>query len=798
MPWLLPLVGLLLLPPAVLAQADLSGRIVDRASGAGIAGATVQVEGTRRSTVTNDDGAFVLHVDRLPATLVVRRISFVTARPRVLRAEAVEIALDRAELTLEAFDVSGEDPAVRLMRRVIEARQRRKAALTAYGADAYTRYVIRNDTGIVALVESESNVFWRREGGLREIVRARRQTENLPLRGLLPAADNVLDLSAEEVELAGFHFVGLTNAEALGTYRFRITGQRVLDGQRVYDLDVAPRDPLSVAFAGTIAVLDSAAAIIEADLRPGPAFRFPPPIQRYEARLRQTFGAFGDAWLPAGYRANTDVEVGMAGMLRFPAFRIEQISRLSDYRVGEGGPDSLFAKRRTAVADTAARHRTPTRGVPLTLEEQAAYATVDSSATLQRAFKPTGPLARFVRIRVRAGDDTLAGSGGRGGPHFAPEPRLWYNRVEGFHLGAALAAQGARGGLRLEGGYETETKRGAYDARLALGPSARRLELAYGEATVPIAPSYLQSRALNGVGALLGNGDAFDYTHRRRAELGISTDQIARRRRRPLGRVGLLVRAEHHTAPAATADFALKGRAESRPNPAFAPLDLRTVEVQVGFGGGAAGHHRQQRPPRRGGAGPARGRGHGGIHAPGRHRRPARAHAGAAAALSGGARSAGRRAGAGGRCRARALRAGGAGAEPRHAVWQPAHRAQRRGARAAHRPGLRRRLCRAQLPHARVGAPGPHRPRQPRLQLPAHRGRRRHRRRAAHPAAAVDHAARSGRERFGPLRALPHRRQRPPRQARLHPRHRPGPAVLRRGDARCWSMDDRPSSPGAL
>ncbi len=397
----------------------------------------------------------------------------------------------------------------------------------------------------------------------------------------------MLDLSAEEVELAGFHFVGLTNAEALGTYRFRITGQRVLDGQRVYDLDVAPRDPLSVAFAGTIAVLDSAAAIIEADLRPGPAFRFPPPIQRYEARLRQTFGAFGDAWLPAGYRANTDVEVGMAGMLRFPAFRIEQISRLSDYRVGEGGPDSLFAKRRTAVADTAARHRTPTRGVPLTLEEQAAYATVDSSATLQRAFKPTGPLARFVRIRVRAGDDTLAGSGGRGGPHFAPEPRLWYNRVEGFHLGAALAAQGARGGLRLEGGYETETKRGAYDARLALGPSARRLELAYGEATVPIAPSYLQSRALNGVGALLGNGDAFDYTHRRRAELGISTDQIARRRRRPLGRVGLLVRAEHHTAPAATADFALKGRAESRPNPAFAPLDLRTVEVQVGFGGGA-------------------------------------------------------------------------------------------------------------------------------------------------------------------------------------------------------------------
>jgi hypothetical protein len=558
---------------------EVAGRVLDAESGAGIAGATVQVEGTRRATVTNDEGAFVLPVDRLPATLVVRRIAYRTARPRVTGTGAVEVRLERAELELAAFDVTGEDPAVRLMRRVIEARGRRRAALAAYHADAYTRYVVRNDTGIVAIAESESDVFWRREGGLREVVRARRQTANLPLRGVLPAADDVLDLSAEEIEVAGFRFIGLTNARALDTYRFRITGQRALDGQRVYDLDVAPRDPLSVAFSGTIAVLDSVAAIVEADLRPGPAFRFPPPINRYETRLRQTFGAFDDTWLPASYRADTHVEVGMGAALRFPAFRIEQVSRLSDYRIGEAGPDSLFARRRVAVADSAAATRTPARGVPLTLEEQAAYASVDSSDTIQKAFRPRGPLARFIRINMRAGEDTVASTGGGRGAALSFTPRLWVNRVEGVHVGLRVGAGPARARLTLEGGYETQTERIAYDGRLALGRARGRVEVAYGEATVPIAPSYLQTRAINGVAMLLGGGDLFDYTRRQRAELRLSTERM-----RPLRGIALAVRAEHHTAPVAAATFALRGEADARPNAAFPGTDLRSVTVEARLG----------------------------------------------------------------------------------------------------------------------------------------------------------------------------------------------------------------------
>ncbi len=593
-------------PASTTAGTDVTGTVVDAVDGAPVGRASVRVEGTSRLAVTNDDGAFVLRVERLPATLAVRRIGYQTARVRVADgAQAVAVRLDRAEIELAGIEVTGEDPARRLLRRMIAARQQQDATLRAVRADAYTRFVARNDTGIVALAESETQVYWRRgarseAGSLREVLRAQRTSANLPMRGALPAADGVVDLSAPEIEIAGFRFVGLTNARALDVYRVSIAGVRAVDGERVVDLDVSPRDPLSVAFTGRVAVLERSATLAEADLRPGPAFRFARPIDRYDLRLRQTFvaigattaasetGATGEATaaLPADLRLDIDVRVSLGAAMRFPPFRIEQVSRLTDYVLGERGPDSLFAasEGRVAVPDSAALRATPARGVPLTEAEAVAVARIDSTQSLAAAFRPTGPLARFVKIRVGVGNDS-DGPGRARGLDAGLAPRLWVSRAEGMFLGVAPRLAGARAGLTGLVGYETAARRMSAEAALRLGragvsrrrPRVVRVVIGGGVSTVPIDGSAVETRATNGVEALLGRGEAFDYTRRTRGEVGF--EQQTRR-----STVRLSALAERHDPVAVAFDRALVGRAETRANPLAETVRLRSLRADVRVG----------------------------------------------------------------------------------------------------------------------------------------------------------------------------------------------------------------------
>ncbi len=580
----------------------------DGVDGNALARATVVVEGTSRIAVTNDDGAFVLRVDRLPATLVVRRIGYRTARVRAdASSAALDVAMERAEIELAGIEVTGEDPARRLLRRMIEARRQQDATLRAVRADAYTRFVARNDTGIVALAESETRVYWRRAPGKaserREVLRAQRTTANLAVRSALPAADGIVDLASPEIEIAGFRFVGLTNADALDVYRASIVGVRAVDGERVIELDVSPRDPLAVAFTGRVAVLERSATLVEADLRPGPAFRFARPIDRYDLRLRQTFVAIatesgsasggtadgGTVALPADLRLDADVRVGFGAAIQFPPFRIEQVSRLTDYVLGDGGPDSLFAGRRTArvaVADSAALRTEPTRGVPLTDAEATAVAAIDSTQTLDRAFRPTGPFARFVRVRAQRGDQSVtAGGGGRRRFDTGLAPRAWFSRSEGAFIGAAPSVETARGALTGIVGYETAARRMSADGTLRLGragvsrrtPVATRLLVRGGVATVPIDGSAVETRATNAVQALLGRGEAFDYTRRARIEIG--AERETRR-----GTVGLAVVAENHDAVAVLSDFHIRGRAETRPNPVPLDREIRSFRLDLARG----------------------------------------------------------------------------------------------------------------------------------------------------------------------------------------------------------------------
>lgn len=599
------------------AQPVVRGTVVDAATGETLPSATVQVDGTYRGTITNPEGRFSLRVDSLPVTLRVRYISYETTVQTVEQADRpVEIALTPASVQMDEVVVTGDDFAENIMQKVIDRKQTWWDSLQTYRVEAYNRVTVRNDTGIVSIIESQTAAFWDRERGTREVVRAQRKTANLGLDGALPAAQLVTNLYDDNISIGGHELVGVTHPDAVDRYAFTLDSVRVLDGQRVYDIRVEPASRLASAFSGRVAVLDSAYALLEVDLKPGRSFLFPPPIRGFDVRMQQQFSNFGGRfWLPVDFRTQFGLDVAFGPVLRFPTIRVDQVSRLSDYRVNIPLPDTLYASRSTLIQDStraasAGVEPLPPndvgsdgRSVPLSEAEADAYATIDSTQTLGKAFQPSGLLARFVdfseddestSVSIGSGSTSNASSGesdGSGGGFdwdLSVAPEVAYSRVEEAHLGLTPSLDlGHR--LSVEGTLAFNTGpsdawRWAYggSGRMVLGEKRRTaVDASYRYGIAPRYDSALYPRLVASTYTLGGGDDYLDYLGSERVEVRL----LRRMPRRGL-LVGIGIREAYVDPVAKTTDFDIFGtRAAFRPNPVVAESHIRSVSASATWSG---------------------------------------------------------------------------------------------------------------------------------------------------------------------------------------------------------------------
>jgi hypothetical protein len=417
----------------------------------------------------------------------------------------------------------------------------------------------------------------------------------------IPAAGSIENLYADDVPLFGHELVGITHPDAVDRYAFTLDSVRARDGQRVYDIRVEPDRRTMVGFRGQISVLDSAYAVIDARLEPSRAVRFPPGLDLRDVEIRQQFAQFdGPFWLPVDYQARFELKVSLGALLEVPAIRLRQVSRLTGYAVNAATPDSLFDAGATVRVDSAAVARLDSLGagslradttalegtVALSEDEQEAYATIDSTQTLDKAFEPTGPLASLAE----AGD----GAGGPSTPDWlALTPQLWFNRVEGGRLGGGVGVDLGR--LRLEGrsAYATaapEPYNWAYgaSAELSLGADAAwTLAATYDR---EVRPRYTTNafrddvsgwaRFENTVIALTADGDNYDYygTERWRGRLTRRIDALD-------VSVTLQVTGEDIDPVAKQTDYDLFASDERlRPNALVPEAQLRSVGGRVTWG----------------------------------------------------------------------------------------------------------------------------------------------------------------------------------------------------------------------
>ena len=581
--------------PAAHAQPWLvRGTVTDAATGQPLPAATVQLAGTYRGTIANDEGEYSLKVQQLPATLKVSYIGYVS-QERVLTApaEQIDFALTPVPLLFDPIVVTAEISAEGIMRQVIRRKQEWRPSLASYQAQAYARRVLEKEEGIVSIGELASEIYWERERGLREVVKSRRVTQNLDAQeAYFSALEGFTNFYDDDIPFISHTLIGPTHPDALKHYHFRLIGQRYLDDKVVFDISVEPKNKLQAAFVGRVAVLDEDFALLEVELAPSratTASAIPLPlIEHMDFAYQQQFRGFaGGVWLPVDYRASMAIKIGMVG-LHFPAIKYNVVTRLSDYQVNVDMPDSLYASEEVlrvdslAVAQDSSFARLADK-VPLSAREQAAYATIDSTMQFERAFQPTGFLARFLveeeAVQVKEETEEQAGSS-RWLGQIGLKPALRYDRVGGAHLGL----EGNRslfGGLEAGGstGYNVGLERWSYQGRAGWQRSVGRVALEYGREPVPRTPSDSYPLLFNSGQSLLGLDDYFDYywNERLRGRLHFSLP----------GRIGLQVGFNHeeHSSLQETTAFSLLNRDwKPRPNPAIEEGRLRSVEVGFEWG----------------------------------------------------------------------------------------------------------------------------------------------------------------------------------------------------------------------
>lgn len=570
------------------AQKVIRGVVADAESQMPLPQASVQIVGTYEGTISNMEGEYVLAVKHVPCVV---RFSYIGYESFEMEIEAhtperQDVDLNAVPLEMDELVVTAEDMGPNIMRKVIAQKKTWWDDLETFRVRAYSRFTYRNETQIVGMAESLSDAYWTQKGGWREVVKDKRETKNINWDFALPAAAAV-NLYDDEVEFGGHNLLGVTHPNALSHYDFRLNGRRFLDHQVIYDIEVRPKSKLTSAFVGQVSVLDSVFAMVEAELKPNRAFIFPPPIRSLGITLRQQFSNTGGAfWLPIGYQSEVDLQIGIVG-LEFPMIKAQRVSRISDYQINVSIPDSLYAQDRIQVDSVSvARDSLMEKDgvvVPLSVAEQIAFEEIDSTMTLEKVFKPKGFLARFINTEGNGrnnDDDTEKRIGA-----FKLRPEVWYNRVDGGHLGVVVGVGEKRDvwSFALSGAYNLSSKRWSFSGegtRRLGNPKSGFLSVAGFRGTDMRYPSRLYDRFATSSQQFFGAEDYFDFYWREGGQARVGYDF-----RRPEVSLSGGINAERHLSVQKATDWSLWGKEVQRMNPVIQEGDLRSLAVKAVLSG---------------------------------------------------------------------------------------------------------------------------------------------------------------------------------------------------------------------
>ncbi len=568
---LLTIVGLCFMGAGDAYAATVNGLVTGLDTGQPLAAATIRVEGTGRTTLTNDAGVFSLRLD--PGAYRIR-ISHVAHNSQwidlVLGSAdtSVAAALERAIIVVSGIGVTEYfyDEAQEIILQAIARKEHVLSMIKKYEFEAYTKLVVRDtskaDSSSVFLVaESQVSGVWEHPDRYAETILSRRQTANIEAEGNLMSIGEVLNFNKNRIDFFGYSVSSPVARDALKHYNYYMIDTLARDDMVIYRLGIEPKDPSQPLFVGTIDIVDSVYAVVGVDVGPSEGFDWQIVSELHYSMQYSRFEE--EYWMP--------VEVkfyGIASVPLFGTFTFDYLAAPHNYHFDPVFNDEAFDYLLTvdpAADDYDSVSWQAGQTIPLTDLEERGYVYRDSLANVA----PSVP-KRMLRIARGLLVHSIFN------PSF-----FHFNRVEGPYLGQTKYAYLGKGAsVYLQAGYAFDAERFQHlvhwNQRLW---DRRRLDLAINHHHLISPRPTLISPGYNPtVGALFNMTDPLDYY--REEGFGIA---LGGNLARPL-RLSLDYNDEQHYSESINSDYSFfRDTKGSRLNPAIDEGHLRSISASLTY-----------------------------------------------------------------------------------------------------------------------------------------------------------------------------------------------------------------------
>lgn len=400
------LAALFLFPLLVFAQ--ISGKVLDE-NGEALAFASVYVRNTTNGTTTNADGEYRLMLARGDYELVFQYIGYKQRVESVSLGDKpvrLTVRMEPSNLELTEVTITTEDPAMGIMRKVIERRKYYKTRVPDFACDVYIKgfhklldapkkllgqeigdmggILDTNRSGVLYLSESVSKLYVQSNPErTREVMISSKVSGEENGFSLNRATLTDFDLYDERLEIDREILSPLAD-NAFNYYKFRLLGRfHDENGYDIYKIEVQPRRSGDPTFAGDLYVVDEWWNLAGVDL-----FLTGAAIKQPVLDTLRIVQEFVPVERPDKWRLLSQRTIFKFSVL---GFKVQGLFNgvFSNYDLAPDFSGDFFTRETFKIENQAPErdtaYWTSVRPVPLTDEEARDYVTKDSLAKIWKS-----------------------------------------------------------------------------------------------------------------------------------------------------------------------------------------------------------------------------------------------------------------------------------------------------------------------------------------------------------------------------------------------------------------------------
>ncbi|MBL7977794.1 MAG: carboxypeptidase-like regulatory domain-containing protein [Bacteroidetes Order II. Incertae sedis bacterium] len=378
-----------------------SGRVIDAETRKPLNAASVLIEGQFSGLKTDENGRFSIIVNRVPFALVVRYVGYESAKLIFTRlpSQPVIVQLRAVSVPLEV-EISGEDPAIGIMRNVIARKNQFYESWKTYHAEMYARFSLWAGQELVQIKESNADVYGYGGTEFKEWVRAYRNIPQTEESFRFADREPMINFYNDLVLVQGRYLPGPTHPRALTLYNFRLGKKTTTNQGEQAEIFFTPAQSEVATFSGNLIVDLNDFVLTEIYARPY-QLATDGVVKDYEATYRQKFETWLlDVQVPVTLDIEGRVLMGKTGV-RYPLVRFKQQNKLFNIRLNEPIPDSLMQQAGVSFTEPGAERRIPLLRriqdvLPYDAEQYAFASRADTRLPLSSQIKADGFLAPYL------------------------------------------------------------------------------------------------------------------------------------------------------------------------------------------------------------------------------------------------------------------------------------------------------------------------------------------------------------------------------------------------------------------